>query len=1006
MIMRFVKGVAALLVSGALLAGIPAALVFFAGNPIPSWGGLVEALSRPDYNGAFLMGTVLPLIAWIAWFTFAVGFILEVPNQLPSRSSGGTRRQRRRVRVAGFGVQQKAAGVLIGAIVAIGAPAGALAAESPEAPVAVTQQAVAEAAPTEVAEAAPTSETPEERVTFTDRTVQSGDTLWSIAEDELGSGDRFGEIVEATVDVVQPGGRQLTDPNLILPGWTVKIPHITAVAAPDTGGAGGERDEAPVESVPAEGDESGSGAAGAEEGAGQAAPPIEDAGEPAGKASGAADLVKDPVVDAEASDWGVFNPATLGGIGGLLAAGLLGLLGWRRVMQRRRRKPGQKMALPADPSTLELEMRAVEDSGGQEHLDKVLRHFALWAQEQSGQVATPTMVRIDVDDVSLYFTDGAVESLPEPFTKASEDGLVWSMARAEVPELMDIPSAPLPALVAIGRDENDGTIYVDLERVGALNIASDHLELREGALTALSLELAVNAWSEDVRVLVVGSNVDLPVSLGTGRIEMVEDADTLLRNLRVQADAADQVLMELGADSPQQARLSHTAADGWAPEIIVLAEPLPDEQQSELAGLVSRIPRVGIAAISNGYLAGDWNFTLTSEDEADLSVPAWGVSIPVIPQLVNAEEAGQLRAMFATSAEDDCTVEDAPAEILLDRIPPATTGDTDDADVDAGGVPVEAVTEEPTLAGDEDESVDVEQALAEEAPEPLLEKLLDDEPAPEMSEPAVEPAATLSILEGLNEGPVLRMFGTPEITGARGSLPMDEKNAKTSRHAMKYGTELAAFLSITNGASAQEISEAMWPGQVASGNSANARRNGLVSKLRRWLGTNDDGEEYLPRKVDAYRIHIATDWQVFCELVGDDIYNAPTDNLIAALELVKGQPLSGVDDRRYVWADTLRQTMICQIGDVAHELATRSLENGDVRRARMASAVGRMVDPITEVYWRDSLRAEFQAGDTAGIERLITQLEQHLADIDEGYEPDPETQALIDQLRGRYAEAA
>ena len=98
--------------------------------------------------------------------------------------------------------------------------------------------------------------------------------------------------------------------------------------------------------------------------------------------------------------------------------------------------------------------------------------------------------------------------------------------------------------------------------------------------------------------------------------------------------------------------------------------------------------------------------------------------------------------------------------------------------------------------------------------------------------------------------------------------------------------------------------------------------------------------------------------------------------------------------------------MICQIGDVAHELATRSLENGDVRRARMASAVGRMVDPITEVYWRDSLRAEFQAGDTAGIERLITQLEQHLADIDEGYEPDPETQALIDQLRGRYAEAA
>ena len=238
---------------------------------------------------------------------------------------------------------------------------------------------------------------------------------------------------------------------------------------------------------------------------------------------------------------------------------------------------------------------------------------------------------------------------------------------------------------------------------------------------------------------------------------------------------------------------------------------------------------------------------------------------------------------------------------------------------------------------------------------------------------------------------------------------MNPNTAAQWRSAIRKGTELVAFLSVNPNATAEQVHAVFWPGQIASGKKANDDRNGLTSKTRRWLGQNDDGELYVPLVTTGeYRLHedVRSDWQDFLGLIGDEISDTPTDRLLAALELVKGQPISGVPDKRYVFADRLRNEMIATIGDVAHEVATRSLSTGKVRHARLASAIGRMVDPINEVFWRDGLRAEHQAGDHAGVERLITQLEQNLAAVDEDYEPDTETQSLIAQLRQRHAIAS
>ena len=87
--------------------------------------------------------------------------------------------------------------------------------------------------------------------------------------------------------------------------------------------------------------------------------------------------------------------------------------------------------------------------------------------------------------------------------------------------------------------------------------------------------------------------------------------------------------------------------------------------------------------------------------------------------------------------------------------------------------------------------------------------------------------------------------------------------------------------------------------------------------------------------------------QLFDHAIGDDPTATRTENLVQALGMVKGQPISGVKEKYYVWAETLRQEMIAAIGDAAHELATRALREGNTRNARLAAAIGRMVDEFS-----------------------------------------------------------
>jgi DNA-binding SARP family transcriptional activator/uncharacterized membrane protein YgcG len=66
-------------------------------------------------------------------------------------------------------------------------------------------------------------------------TVRPGDCLWTIAQQHLGSGERFHEIVALNLGHDMGNGQVFTNPSLIQPGWVL---HLPAAAVPLPGGGG------------------------------------------------------------------------------------------------------------------------------------------------------------------------------------------------------------------------------------------------------------------------------------------------------------------------------------------------------------------------------------------------------------------------------------------------------------------------------------------------------------------------------------------------------------------------------------------------------------------------------------------------------------------------------------------------------------------------------------------------------------------------------------------------
>lgn len=1001
------RGLAALLGLAALMLGVPAVLWAAGGPPLPgewpSFADVRAAAVSPDDGSLFL--AVLIVAGWLGWGTFVLSLLVEVPAMLRGRPAR---------RLPGLGAQQRLVAGLVAAVAAVGAGGHVASAGS------------ASPGPWEPAPPVTTDLLDAHHRAGT-HVVVDGDTLWDIAGARLDDPRRYPEIVAASSATVQPGGRRLTDPDVIVPGWTLTLP-----AAGDG-----------VSDLPDTGRPTGSDGAGADGGGaaelGSAGLAVErPAFTDVEGTGGDTERLADDDSGSGADDGELVR--TAGGVGAVLATALVGLLATRRARVQRRRRPGERVDAGSESDQhAETELRQAADPVAVEVVDRVLRGLAARLARAERGLPPLRAVRLTKRTLELYLA--APAELPPPFAGTAHGG-VWTVPLDEAVETVaDVP-APYPSLVTLGHDHDEALVLLDLEQVGTL-VVDGRPELVRSALTAVAAELATSAWADDLRVTLVGAAALADLDLiDTGRVRHVTEVEQLLDELTVRVADDRLLLATAGVSGLGAARVTQVADAAWTPEIVVIAEPLPAAQWDRLEALIVTAPRVAVAAVvgsgepsgppSRGHRlrgrvphsgGGTWVLRLDGPPSRPVAVLD-PLGVPIRPQLLDEQTRGRfvrLLRLAAGSEDADMEAADGPADHEERRAGAlASESRTSDRQVDGGGASSGDVGADLAANGRVRDAPAARGRVDDRGSANGGSRWRRSADSDSATSGAVEHRpADGGLVDGRAAGGGSAGGGSSNGRAARGALGGSGSargvasggrvlprllmlGAVEVQHAAELGeqtklgqlTELAMFIAVNPGCDSNAIDEAIWPGSAVT----KTTRGTAISKLRRWLGTDAAGSSLLPRTDSGYTLYpgVRSDWDDWCDLLPDGPARASTADLRAALELVRGRPFSGRGRRRYDWADHLAQEMIATIVDGCHELALRALVDGDAWEALRTSLLGLSVEPGVELLWRDRLKAEAALADRGRLLNSIGKLRAVAAELGGGLEA--ETEELIDQL--------
>ena len=240
--------------------------------------------------------------------------------------------------------------------------------------------------------------------------------------------------------------------------------------------------------------------------------------------------------------------------------------------------------------------------------------------------------------------------------------------------------------------------------------------------------------------------------------------------------------------------------------------------------------------------------------------------------------------------------------------------------------------------------------------------------------------------------PLLRLLGPIELHGAAGVAP-----ARAARQCLEY----CGWLLEHPGTTSAEMGAVMG---VAEGT-----RRSNMSRLRSWLGSDDLDQPYLP---DAYSgrilLHpaVSSDWQRLQILTSRGVNRASTSGLEAALHLVRGAPMADAAPGQWHWAEGLRTDMMSVIRDIGVELTSRALAESNLDLARWAASRALLVTPGDELLLVARIKTEHRAGNHPEVERLTLQLAAHarLLEVDLLPETVDVLQEMMEgQVRARLA---
>ncbi|MFJ7306015.1 LysM peptidoglycan-binding domain-containing protein [Streptomyces sp. NPDC099088] len=1085
---RLFKACVSLLVLAAAVTGLPLLLAW--ATPViwaASHDDLAHLLDRQDTGAVFLL--VLVAVGWIGWAQFTFCALRETAAQLRGRQWHAPR---------GLGTSQRAAALLVGSILVLLPTNSALASDAHAATTATathstghTAAASQDAAPHREKQAASGDEGP----TYTVREVRPAESLWSIAERQLGDGERWREIADLNegrtmadgqafrsnsflqpgwtlampagaeddglqtqndgqvvvaekgeVDVVtvhagdslskiaednlgdgsawpalfdaskgkaQPDGLPaITDPDLIYAGQHVTVPAAQPQPAPAAPGTDGSGDDAkgtspsasptPHESTPAGGRDQDSRAPRSTPSAPSTAPapqsPVPASPQPtADRTPGQtvqpspADTTDDPAVPASSP----LNLRTVLGAGALLAAAVTAALALRRILQRRRRKPGETIAISAETSPAEAQLAAAGDPFTAARLDAALRTMVSAAEHDGRDVPVLRAARLEARGIHVLPEDLASEAQP-PFVSGAAGW--WQLPdNAELltkDEARSIP-APQPALATVGTTAGGDLVLADLARLPALLLDGNPVHITEFC-TSLALELGMSSWGADVEIVAVGFGEDLPILLPTSRIAHMRHPEHALRDL-------SERLLEV-AQMPETAH---------HPYVVLCAAALDDDTAWQFADILGKdlpIPATLIAP------TGTTSRHFPEADILAVSAPkprrfdSLGVDITVqrlehdaYQQIISALGDSALPARKAEGAwhhvpgEPAATAQD---ERTPEEMPPRgnhTTPSSGDERVGDASEPT-ADTVFPALLQVSSDAASLLAPMNSSTPLGGAK----DAPAADVGVaaegddqiPTSTSATACSEAQKKQEtGPEIRVLGPVSVDGVspKGHGPRS--------------AQLAALLYFRPGRTADTLCADMDPLKPWSTATLNAR----LQFLRRALGNDPAGDPYVPRRRNGatpYRLAegVRCDWTRFLQLAEHALPQGVDGlaELEEALSLVRGRPFGS---QAPAWAVPYQQEMITRITDVAHSVATHRTRPGphqDLAAARRAIEKGlNDVDGTAELLYRDLMLLEWTVGNRPALLAALTRAQHVAQSLDCDLEL--ETERLMSDLSKRQS---
>jgi nucleoid-associated protein YgaU len=1048
---RWSRGLASLALLVGLVVGVPAALLVLGGDPVPrhvDLGGLWAALLRPD-DGTVL-ARLLALVGWVAWVVFTLSLLVELVNLVRRRSSA--------VVLPGLGgVQQWAAGLML-AVVALGGAAQL--ASGPASPSSAVARAVPEpggssrtapGAPTSsgasgtssgpsasrpaprgsaVAPVHPAVADPEggakarrpaavpsapsgrrERV----HVVRTGDDLWSLAEHYYGRGQEWRRIAAANPDRLTGG------PDRLTVGWRLVVPEDGRADGPKGGSAEGGDDPASVRV------RSGDTLTSIAERA------LGDAGRWTELYRANRDQLSDPDE---------------------LPVGLSLRLPQRSSDRdhsgnddevRRSAGPGQATppeaptSVPDSPPTVAPTSRpgtpAPHGSTPSEPEPEPTRAAPTAPADPAGQPADGgASTSDDAADRTPADTEAARLLVPGLATvggllaAALVSGLAvrrrWQLQRRPVGRrIAHPPAATRPVEVALARRARPIGLRT-LDRASrAVAAACTEAGVAVPALRSASVS------KEWLVLAMTGPTPPAPrcfVDTGGTWSLAAQDVDAL-RSVPGIGEAARPwpLLVTLGVDDAGSERVVDLESFGLlavtgehdlgtsvlaAMALELACSPWTDDLRLTLVGDERLSPAL---AQHNVQTAHDVDALLDRLEQAargrrehgrgldarDLRLDAdlgeaWTPEVVLVDAPLTPSQTARLAGLCTGQPGAGFTA------VVRGRVDAAPATLTLDADGRGTLLPDGVRMVPQTLPAEGlDPVVELVAATGSEETGPAPWWSSADPPAPpdnvtylgrrrrtderdEQERRAAVQARITEAADGTARYPLLQLIGPVELLGAAGTPP-----ARAAKQCLEY----CAWLLEHPGTTAQAMAAGLL---VAEGT-----RRSNMSRLRTWLGSDGEGEPYLP---DAYsgRIRldpaVSSDWHQLRLLVGDGIDRAPSSVLELGLRLVRGAPLADAAPVQWHWAEELRTDIVSCVRDIGVELARRAVDEGDLDLARWSASRALVAAPGDELLLAARIRTEHLAGNAAETERLSLQLAQQARSL--GVDLDPATVDLIQEV--------